>query len=319
MDDLQSPHDKCFQQIMQQPANAQSFFRQYLAPDWQARVDLDTLELQSGSRVTSAFKKLHSDILYRVRLCSPSNQGESAYLYTLIEHQSTPDRTMAIRLLQYKASILLPHAHDAYLPPIHTMVFYHGRTTPYPYELTLPFRDPEHARHTLQGPPQLIDVQQQPDTTLLQQDRAGLLSYFFKHVRDQDVLPALTALPTEFLRSITQDTSGLTMLETLMQYYQLIARAENPLQAFQQVAAKLEPEQREHIMTIGEALKTQGKQEGMQQGIQQGMQQGMQRGQQESLYKVASRLLHEGTDPQLIQRVTGLSADAVHKIATQSA
>lgn len=200
MDEIQNPHDKCFQKIMQQPANALAFFRQYLEPHWQNRIDLNTLELQSGSRVTSVFKKLHSDILYRVRLCDPDTQGETAYLYTLVEHQSTPDRTMAIRLLQYKASILLPHAHEAWLPPIHTMVFYHGRTTPYPYDLDLRFRTPEYARHTLQGPPQLIDVQQQPDAILLQQDRAGLLSYFFKHVADQDVLSALIALPAAFLR-----------------------------------------------------------------------------------------------------------------------
>jgi hypothetical protein len=73
------------------------------------------------------------------------------------------------------------------------MVFYHGDPTPYPYALDLRhrFRTPEHADHTLCGPPQLIDVRSAPDAALLQQDRMGLVSYFFKHVRDQDVLPAL--------------------------------------------------------------------------------------------------------------------------------
>ncbi len=96
-----------------------------------------------------------------------------------------------------------------------------------------------------------------------------------------------------------------------MQYYQRTARAEDPLRAFQQIAEKLEPEQRENIMTIGEALRAQGIQEGRQEGIQEGMQ----RGQQESLHKVASNLLHAGTDPQLVQRVTGLSADDMQRIA----
>ena len=96
---------------------------------------------------------------------------------------------------------MMQHVGEACLPPIHTMVFYHGQQTPYPYSLDLrtQFHTPEQAEHTLQGPPQLIDLLQPPDTLLLQQDRAGLFSYFFKHVRDDDVLPALAALPADFL------------------------------------------------------------------------------------------------------------------------
>ena len=36
------------------------------------------------------------------------------------------------------------------------------------------FRNPKEAEYTLQGPPQLIDVQQQPDQALLTADNAGL-------------------------------------------------------------------------------------------------------------------------------------------------
>jgi len=228
MSEVSNPHDACFQTLMQQPENALAFFQQYLEPAWQARVDLNTLVLQSGSHVTTELKRLHSDILYRVDLRDPETPGAKAYLYTIVEHQSTPDPAMALRLLQYKAGLLLRHVREAYLPPIHTMVFYHGDPAPYPYALDLRhrFRTPEHADHTLCGPPQLIDVRSAPDAALLQQDRMGLVSYFFKHVRDQDVLPALAALPADLLRRITQDTSGLILLRTLMDYYRLAAATE---------------------------------------------------------------------------------------------
>ena len=99
------------------------------------------------------------------------NQAEffRGSLYTIVEHQSTPDPAMAIRLWQYKAALLRKHVNDKHLPPIHTLVFYHGRPTPYPYTLDLKscFRTPEQAEYTLQGPPQLIDVQKQSDQELL--------------------------------------------------------------------------------------------------------------------------------------------------------
>ncbi|MEM6406772.1 MAG: Rpn family recombination-promoting nuclease/putative transposase, partial [Pseudomonadota bacterium] len=157
---LPSPHDTCFQTLMQQPENALSFFQHYLDPQWQQRVDLSTLTLDSGSSITTEFKKLHSDILYRVALHDPTQQGQTAYLYTIVEHQSTPDKTMALRLWRYKANLLMRHVHEDLLPPIHTMVFYHGHRSPYPYNLDLSqcFASDTDAQHTLQGVPQLIDV-----------------------------------------------------------------------------------------------------------------------------------------------------------------
>ena len=93
------------------------------------------------------------------------------------------------------------------------------------------------------------------------------------------------------------------LLETLMCYYQSIAKTTEPVQAFRQVAEKLEPQQQEHIMYIGEALMAQGKQEGRQEGIA--------KGRQEERYAVASNMLKEGTDPGFIHRVTRLPLEEI--------
>lgn len=309
MPEVRNPHDACFQTLIQQPEHARAFFQHYLEPAWQAIVDLDTLVLASASHVTSKLKRLHSDILYQVDLLDPGAPGETAYLYTIVEHQSTPDPAMAVRLLQYKASLLLKHVQEEYLPPIHTMLFYHGDPTPYPYELDLrnSFRTPDYAAHTLCGAPQLIDVGAESDRALLQQDQVGLFGYFFKHVRDQDVLPALTALPAELLRRITQEPAGILLLRTLMDYYRLAATTEDPLQAFRQVAGKLETSQQEQIMTIGEALMEQGMEQGRAQGKAQGMEQGRQAGETARAHAIATNLLNAGAEPAFVQQMTGLS------------
>ena len=194
------------------------------------------------------------------------------------------------------------------------MVFYHGKQTPYPYDLDLRscFHTPEQAEHTLQSPPQLIDVQKQSDTALFQQGRAGLFSYFFKHVRDDEILPALAALPAAWLSKIMQDTSGFLLLDALMIYYQIEVKTKYPHEIFRQVANKLDPQQQEHIMNIREALVAEGREEGMQTGKQVGRQEGR----QEGMYSVASNMLREGTDPEFIRRMTGLPLEVIRNVTT---
>ena len=310
MAEITNPHDSCFRQLMHQTENARSFFERYLTPDLKDSIDLDTLALQSGSAVTEAFQQLHTDILYRVDFHAANDKAapQPGYLYTLVEHQSTPDPTMAIRLWQYKAALLMKHAQDDYLPPIHTLVFYHGRQTPYPYtlDLRLCFRTSQQAEYTLQGPPQLIDVQQQPDQALLTADNAGLFSYFFKHARDQDVSPALKLLPESIIQSIAQHPVGFYTLIILYKYYAEYANSDLPLTAFEAVADKLpSKEQREEIMNIGEALRQEGRQKGRQEGMQKGM------------HIVATNMLKEGLDVSTVQRVTGLNPEQIEQLSKQ--
>ncbi len=157
MSKITNPHDLCFQQLMANTDNARAFFKRYLSSELLTTIDLDTLELQEGSKVTQAFQQLHMDILYRVDFRITTDQGkpQKGYLYAIVEHQSTPDPAMAIRLWQYKAALLMNHVQDDYWLPIHSLVFYHGQKTPYPYTLDLRscFRNPQQAEYTLQAPP----------------------------------------------------------------------------------------------------------------------------------------------------------------------
>ena len=119
MSRITNPHDRCFQQLMSQPDNAHAFFRRYLFPELLATIDLDTLELQEDSKVTQAFQQLHTDILYQVDFRTTTDQGkpQKGYLYAIVEHQSTPDPAMAVRLWQYKTALLMNHVQDDYLHP----------------------------------------------------------------------------------------------------------------------------------------------------------------------------------------------------------
>ena len=88
--------------------------------------------------------------------------------------------------------------------------------------------------------------------------------------------------------------------------YQIQAKIPYSNQVFQQVADKLEPQQQELIMNIGEALKAEAREEGKQQGRQEGR--------QESMYAIASNMLRAGTAPDFIQRMTGLPLEAIRNV-----
>lgn len=82
--------------------------------------ELDSLQLVSGSFVEEDLRASYSDILYSLR--TPHGPG---YVYALIEHQSTPDKLMAFRLLRYALAAMQRHldaGHDT-LPLVVPILF----------------------------------------------------------------------------------------------------------------------------------------------------------------------------------------------------
>lgn len=68
-------------------------------------------------------------------------------------------------------------------------------------------------------------------------------------------------------------------------------------------------------MTIAERLRQEGHHKGLQQGLkegkQQGIEEGLQQGTREEALRIAREMLDNGIDRDIVQAITGLSADAV--------
>lgn len=91
-----SPHDAVFKHLLSQRATARDFLSIHLPKHLREQCDLRTLQLESGSFIEEDLRASHSDILYSLK----TQHGEG-YIYILIEHQSSPDRHMAFRLMRY--------------------------------------------------------------------------------------------------------------------------------------------------------------------------------------------------------------------------
>jgi predicted transposase/invertase (TIGR01784 family) len=120
------PHDAVFRRILGEPANAASQLRAVLPPALTSRLHLDRLTRVPASFVDDTLRWRHSDLLFT----APTPGGE-AFLYVLVEHQSSTDPLMPFRMLQYVVRIwdyyLREHPQATRLPAVIPLVVHHDR------------------------------------------------------------------------------------------------------------------------------------------------------------------------------------------------
>lgn len=111
-----NPHDLLIRLIMSDPAAAAGELRAVL-PDWLVElIDWDSLALASGAHVLSDLRNRDSDVLFRARV-----DGEDGYIHLLLEHQSSPDKHMPLRVLEYVVAVwtrYLKHHPDSETYPL---------------------------------------------------------------------------------------------------------------------------------------------------------------------------------------------------------
>ena len=124
------PHDRMFRHLMRQPVHAASELRAVLPAELVARLDLDQLAQVPGAHTNEHLRAGQSDLLFTVPC-----DGRDAYVYVLIEHQSSPDRWMAWRMLRYIVEIWDNHLRQQRrrgskadrLPMVIPLVVHHSR------------------------------------------------------------------------------------------------------------------------------------------------------------------------------------------------
>ncbi|WP_024802588.1 Rpn family recombination-promoting nuclease/putative transposase [Nocardia sp. BMG51109] len=99
-----NPHDSLFRSLLADADDAASEFRPVVAahasPEFAGRIDWRHMELQHCSFVDPELSNRYGDLLFRTTL-----DDRPAFLYVLAEHQSSSDRFMALRMLEYMVNI----------------------------------------------------------------------------------------------------------------------------------------------------------------------------------------------------------------------
>jgi predicted transposase YdaD len=123
---MSGPHDLFVRFTFGHPERAAAELRAVLPPGVEAEVDWSTLHRESGSVVDPKLRETENDLLFSARM----RGGRPLLFYVLLEHQSSVDKWMALRMLRYVVRQLehwhQHHPESAMLPVIIPLVMYHG-------------------------------------------------------------------------------------------------------------------------------------------------------------------------------------------------
>lgn len=317
-----SPHDAVFKHILSHRATASDFLLIHLPEHLRMLCDLRTLQLESGSFIEEDLRASHSDILYSLK-----TQTGEGYIYVLIEHQSSPDRHMAFRLMRYAIAAMQRHLDKGHrqLPLVIPLLFYHGRTSPCPHSMRWldDFSQPEVAERLYSHNFPLIDVTEIPDDQLIQHRRVAMLELLQKHIRQRDMME----ISEQLVRILSLGYTNRRQFKTLLNYMLQAGNAADPVAFLRKLAQKvlLKPH-KETLMNIAQFLEERGRKEGVLQGMKAGMEKVLQKGrkegrnegrgegQQEATERIARAMLEDGQEPSQVAKLTGLSLQQLDKL-----
>ncbi len=309
-----SPHDRFVRSLMTNPQVIKEFFTTHLPAHIKDLIDLDSIQPQKDSFVDDKLRLQIADLLYSVNI-----QGETGYVYLLMEHASSADKMLPLRMLKYVIAVMEHHLKkekSKKLPFVYPFILYTGSKA-YPYSLDLfdLFGDQKAlARDTLLSPCSLLDLTQVSDAEFDKYLWFGTMALVAKHIHDPDIIPFMHKL-TRTLK-ILDEKGESSYIYTIMSYIVETAEISSQSELFRAVQ-DLESLNEEKIMTLAE----QWKQEGFQKGIQTGMEKGIQKGREEGLYQASHNIalnflkLSIGVDQ--ISQATGLSLKEIEALKKQ--
>jgi Putative transposase, YhgA-like len=263
-----SPHDAVFRRIFGVPVNAASQLRAVLPPGISARLDLRRLARVQGSFVDADLTWRHTDLLFSAPL-----DGRDAFVYLLVEHQSSDDPLMALRLLRYITRIW-----DAYerenpetrrLPAVIPLVVYHdrGRWTSPTQLLDLIDLGPADKQAMQAYLPRfgflLDDLTRAGEDQLLARDLtppAAVALLLLKNARGNPAITADLRRWAAQLRAVLDQPGGRETFIALLTYINRVG--ETPADDLRDFAASLGPDAQEAFVTTAEVLEARGKARG---------------------------------------------------------
>ncbi|MGJ0192694.1 Rpn family recombination-promoting nuclease/putative transposase [Pantoea sp. RRHST58] len=291
-----TPHDATFRQFLSQPDVARDFMELHLPATLRAICDLSTLKLESGSFVEDDLRPYFSDVLYSLKTTS----GDDSYVHVLIEHQSTPDRHMAFRLLRYAVAAMKRHLDAGHkrLPLVVPLLFYAGKRSPYPFSTRWldAFSDPTLAEKVYSNPFPLVDVTVIADDEIAEHRSMAALTLLQKHIHQRDLSEVMDRLASVLLAGWLSSSQIISLVHYIVQ-----AGETADASAFVRELAQRIPQQEDALMTIAEQLRQEGRKEGELKGKLEGK------------MEVARSLLKMKLTREAILQATGLTEEELNR------
>ena len=118
-------HDKGYKRLFSNKLIFQQLIETFVREDWVKDCDFEQCQKLDKSFISEHYKETESDIIYQIKF-----KNQHAFIYLLLEFQSTVSWYMALRMLNYVTNFYMDyvesHQKVRKLPPIFPLVLYNG-------------------------------------------------------------------------------------------------------------------------------------------------------------------------------------------------
>jgi predicted transposase YdaD len=300
-------HDPFFSASLEFLPIAHDFFKQHLPSLLAPSINLSTLERADRKNTDRKLKQRQRDIIYRAIL----DGTDTCFL--ACEHQSQEKWNIPLRLLQYHLDTLSTYmnAGNKDWPLIISLLFYHGKKSPYPHhsESTSYYKKPTLGDLYLYFKFCVIDITKISDEDIIKHGLCAPMELLLKHGRDgifelaidnyREVFHAcLAAVGEEYIESMLTYASDLKDLKVGEKIYSFI----------EQVLA----DKKDIIMTYRQKLTQEAKIEAKVEGKIEGLEEGMQKGRKVRNLEIAKDMRSAGYKADEIAKLTGLPLSEIN-------
>jgi predicted transposase/invertase (TIGR01784 family) len=274
-DDGFKEHDELFHTAFASKHSAAQLLASVLPEDLARRIDLGSLEPRSTKFTGPHLSTRHSDLLFVTKL-----DGREVLIYVLIEHQSTSEPLMMVRLLLYMAltwdGYLREHKPARYVPPILPVVVHHSESG---WRAARRFEDviePEtlEVEGVLRYVPRfemiLDDLSKATDEELKGRGLAllqALALWVLRDARNPDRFLAHLSAWAELLEELADDPAEVRALEVLMRYLTKVLGADRADEVRQRLLL-LAPGAERAMQSIADMWEQKGIEKGIEKGQQ---------------------------------------------------
>ena len=284
MDNIPQAHDRFLKELLSHPERAGALLRERLPEEIVRFLSPGPPELVDASFVDERLRGHLSDRLFKVETLN----RQTAFLYVLIEHKSTPDDKVGWQLLRYMVEILKQWERQQSdwdrLPAVIPFVFYHGARE---WKIPNEFLHLVNAEETWK--PYLpnfrfpvFDLGKIPDKQLSRNRRLNAWLLVMKYATRKKQQMAIKDLLIEVIKEIPED------LRPIVHYFVQTYRYDE--QTLREIIRRIQPEEENKMMSqFAQDIEKRVRQEVLQEGIQQGLLEGEVRGEAKLLIRQLSR------------------------------
>jgi predicted transposase/invertase (TIGR01784 family) len=315
MEEKQDPfYDKAYKSLFSHPQMVEGLLKDFVQESWVEHLDFSTLEKVSSSYITRDRKSRETDVIYKIKY-----GNKNLYIYILIEFQSTVEKFMALRVLNYVIlfyeDLLKQKKIKDKLPFVFPMVLYNGDnrwTAPVEISKLINYPSEDLTKYLVHFSYNLISVNTIDKQSLAHLKDAVQILFYLENSDGEEFDDNMERI-SDAIFSISDVSLKKELYSFLVGFTQKKGWEESRLEtieAMEEVKTMLRTSMEEYKKKLIE----KGKEQGIEQGIEKGKEQGIEQGIKQERINVAKNMIKERVETTIIAKVTGLSVSEIKEL-----